>query len=199
MDVYPSLTYRDVEASLAFLEAAFGLEPVVLDDNRRSTPIRFAAVRHGDGMVLESRSDLRARLRSRSPDSLHRMTDDDFLDRFETGRIDEFSHRDHLRMAYAYARRGGGDHAVAMARRGIRRMVVAKGVAAKYHETLTVAWTRVVAHLVERSPADGFDAFLDANPMLLRRDLLLAHYSREQLLGDDARATFADPDLLALP
>lgn len=97
------------------------------------------------------------------------MTDDNFLDRFETGRIYEFSHRDHVRMVYAYAKRGGGDHAVAMARRGIR-MVVAEGVAAKYHETLTVAWARVVAHLVEHSPADGFDAFLDANPMLLRRD-----------------------------
>jgi hypothetical protein len=30
MDVYPCLTYRDLEAALAFLERAFGLEPEVL-------------------------------------------------------------------------------------------------------------------------------------------------------------------------
>ena len=32
MDVYPSLTYRDVEAALAWLEAVFGLEPLIFDE-----------------------------------------------------------------------------------------------------------------------------------------------------------------------
>jgi uncharacterized glyoxalase superfamily protein PhnB len=52
MDVYPSLTYRDVEAALAFLETAFGLEPVVFDGDGREAGIRFAAARHRHGMVM---------------------------------------------------------------------------------------------------------------------------------------------------
>jgi uncharacterized glyoxalase superfamily protein PhnB/mannose-6-phosphate isomerase-like protein (cupin superfamily) len=51
MDVYPSLTYRDVRAALAWLEAAFGLEPVTFDEDD-GEEIRFAAVRHGRGMVM---------------------------------------------------------------------------------------------------------------------------------------------------
>jgi hypothetical protein len=38
------------DAALAFLARAFGLEPVVFD--AASTEIRFAAVRHGSGMVM---------------------------------------------------------------------------------------------------------------------------------------------------
>lgn len=51
MDVYPSLTYRDVEAALEQLERAFGLERVIFDEPG-SDKIRFAAVRHREGMVM---------------------------------------------------------------------------------------------------------------------------------------------------
>ena len=51
MDVYPSLTYRDVEAALAWLEAVFGLEPLIFDEERAER-VRFAAVRHGRGMIM---------------------------------------------------------------------------------------------------------------------------------------------------
>ena len=51
MDIYPSLTYRDIEAALDQLETAFGLERVIMDagDGGR---IRAAAVRHRGGMVM---------------------------------------------------------------------------------------------------------------------------------------------------
>lgn len=49
MDAYPCLTYRDVESALEFLERAFGLEPVVF--GRGPEGVRFAAVRHGRGLV----------------------------------------------------------------------------------------------------------------------------------------------------
>jgi len=61
MDVYPSLTYRDLEAALEFLEEAFGLEPEVLGTDERGA-IRHAAVRHGEGLVL---------LQPDLPDQLH--------------------------------------------------------------------------------------------------------------------------------
>jgi hypothetical protein len=126
------------------------------------------------------------------------MTDETFLARFEAARLHSFDHRDHVRVAYAYARRGGVEHAVARARTGLRHFTAAHGEAARYHDTLTTAWARVVGHHAVAGGED-FDAFLDAHPDLLRRDLLLAHYSRERLFSDAARARFVEPDLLPLP
>ena len=56
MDVYPSLTYRDVEAALAFLEAAFGLEPVVLDEDGQPLELRDLAL--GERGRLTPRSSI---------------------------------------------------------------------------------------------------------------------------------------------
>ena len=125
------------------------------------------------------------------------MTDEAFLARFETGSLDGFSHRDHLRVAFAYARRGGVEHAVELARHGLRHLAAAHGEPERYHETLTTAWVRVVAH--HATGDTDFDGFLAAHPRLLDRDLLLAHYSRERLFSGAARARFVEPDLLALP
>ena len=127
------------------------------------------------------------------------MTDDAFLADFEATALQSFEHRDHVRMAYAYARRGGVAHAVARARQGLRRLTAAAGVPDKYHDTLTTAWARVIADHAVKSGDVGFDAFLAAHPRLLERDLLLAHYSRERLFSPAARAAFVEPDLVALP
>jgi hypothetical protein len=127
------------------------------------------------------------------------MTDDTFLARFEAGSLQYFDHRDHLRVAFAYARRGGIEHAVDRARRGLRHLTAAHGEPERYHETLTTAWARVIAHHALADAASGFDAFLAAHPRLLDRELLLAHYSRERLFSPTARARFVEPDLLALP
>ena len=126
------------------------------------------------------------------------MTDDAFLAAFESGSLRAFGHRDHLRVAFAYARRGGVEHAIDRARRGLRHIAAAHGEPERYHETLTMAWARVVAHHALAGD-DRFDAFLAANPHLLRRDLLLGHYTRERLFSAAARARFVEPDLLALP
>ena len=50
MDVYPSLTYRNVKAALHELQEAFGLEPVIFD--AEGEEIRAAAVKYGRGMVM---------------------------------------------------------------------------------------------------------------------------------------------------
>ena len=124
------------------------------------------------------------------------MTDEEFIDAFEAGRLRAFTHRDHVRMAFVYARAGGAEHAVANARAGIARLAAGTS---KYHETLTVAWARAVAHMSARSDAHSFDGFLSEFPQLERRDLLSAHYTRERLFSDEARAGFVEPDLRPLP
>jgi uncharacterized glyoxalase superfamily protein PhnB len=50
MDIYPSLTYRDVEAALDQLEAAFGFARVVYERGEDGR-IELAAVTHGQGLV----------------------------------------------------------------------------------------------------------------------------------------------------
>jgi hypothetical protein len=54
-------------------------------------------------------------------------------------------------------------------------------------------------HYALRAREDDFEAFLAAHPRLLERDLLRAHYLRERLFGEAARAAFVEPDLLTLP
>ena len=126
------------------------------------------------------------------------LSDQEFIARFEAHALEEFSHRDHLRIAFVYARRGGVQAAVEGARR-IRGLAEALGDPRKYHETMTVAWASLVGALAGDSAALTFPAFLAAHPELLRRDLLCLHYSRELLFSDRARAAFVDPDLAPLP
>jgi hypothetical protein len=126
------------------------------------------------------------------------LTDEEFLDGFERRSLSSFSHSDHIRLAFIYARRGGVEAAVAGARR-IRGFAADAGAAGKYHETLTVAWARIIAHLVAGSPEGPFPAFLGAHPELQDRKLLLKHYSQPRLWSEEARARFLEPDLLPLP
>lgn len=51
MDVYPSLTYRDVDTALEFLIAAFGLETASVGRDDNGT-VRWAELAHGEGRVL---------------------------------------------------------------------------------------------------------------------------------------------------
>jgi hypothetical protein len=127
------------------------------------------------------------------------VTDDTFLSRFEAASLPSFGHREHLRVAFAYARRGGVDHAVSRAREGLRHFAAAHGEPGRYHDTLTTAWARVVAHHAVLARDDDFGAFLAAHPRLVDRDLLSAHYSRERLFSACARAGFVEPDRQALP
>jgi hypothetical protein len=126
------------------------------------------------------------------------LDDDEFLALYEARSLRAFSHEDHVRMAFAYARRGGETAAVEGSRR-IRDLAAALGAPGKYHETLTVAWARVIAWHARESSAPNFPAFLEEHPQLRRRDLLSAHYSRDVLFGPEARAAFVAPDVAPLP
>jgi hypothetical protein len=126
------------------------------------------------------------------------LTDEQFLERFERRALDSFSHRDHIRLAFIHARRGGAEAAIAGARR-LRGFAADAGAPGKYHETLTVAWARIIAHLAAGSPGVAFPVFVSAHPELQERGLLLRHYSGARLWSEEARARFLEPDLLPLP
>ncbi len=47
--------------------------------------------------------------------------------------------------------------------------------------------------------AYGSDEFIDANPTLLDRGIMLTHYSAEVLFSEEARRRFVAPDLDGIP
>jgi hypothetical protein len=127
------------------------------------------------------------------------VDDSEYLDRFALGQLDDLPHEGHLKAVYLQTRRSGAESAVDFARAGLRQATRRAGVPEKYHDTITVAWARIVADHARRDPRDGFESFLEAHPQLRRRDLLDAHYTRERLSSDEGRVRFIEPDLLPLP
>lgn len=110
----------------------------------------------------------------------------------------DFHHRDHVRLAWLYARDWPEDDGRRCADT-IRRYATHHGAPGKYHHTMTLAWFRVVAGLRSREPEAEFDAFLEAHPELLDRELLARYYSADRLRSEQARAGWLEPDLAPLP
>ena len=89
-------------------------------------------------------------------------------------------------------------------RAGLRRLVQTFGVPDAidrgYHETMTVAWLRLVAVTLRAQPAQpDSEAFCDAQPHLLCRTTLRLYYSPGRILTAEAKARFVEPDLAPLP
>src|SRR5262245_39712037 len=104
------------------------------------------------------------------------MSDDEFLDRFERCDLDEFRHRDHVRLAWLCLRAYGWAGAAGRVRNGLRRFATHHGVPDKYHETMTVAWLAAVAEAIATTPDEtDFDAFVARNAWLLDGRALGVH------------------------
>jgi hypothetical protein len=133
------------------------------------------------------------------------MTDLEFLAAFESAAIpsDRWAHRDHVRVAFLYLRDLPFDDALARIRSGIRRLNRANGVTdgptSGYHETVTVAWARLVADAIPAGCATDFEAFAQSNPALLAKERLREHYSKPRLTAAEARSSFVEPDISPLP
>jgi hypothetical protein len=123
--------------------------------------------------------------------------------RFEDASLtpDEFRHEQHLIAALDCVRTYGPEIALDRFRRGLQQFLARHGVpASRYHETRTVAWLRLVAHV---NDVHGHKPYARLREALLREcgdaSLLSRHYSDALLESDAAREAFAEPDLLALP
>jgi hypothetical protein len=129
------------------------------------------------------------------------MTDDEFLAAFEAAAIPrpDWTHEAHVRMAWLYLTRLPHAEALERVRSGIRKLNGAIGSPDGYHETITVAYVRVIASRLR--DGEAFPAFRDRNPDLLDRTLsaLLRHYSAERLRSAEARRAFVAPDCGPLP
>jgi hypothetical protein len=130
------------------------------------------------------------------------MNDQEFLQAITDGLLPstQFHHRDHLRLAWLLNRRIDSESAGIAVADGIRRFAAIHGHAAKYHETLTQFWARIVDHMACVQPAIAdFDAFIAAFPILLDKGLPYRHWQTATIAGATARTTWVEPDLQALP
>jgi len=134
------------------------------------------------------------------------LNDEALLAAFEDASLPlaSWTHRGHVRVAWIYLERHGLAAAVSRMRDGLKHFTTAHGVPTGpmmgYHETLTIAWARVIEATRQNygSEADS-RAFCDAHPQLMVKTLLRVFYSRSHLLSEEARVGFVEPDLVALP
>ncbi len=129
------------------------------------------------------------------------MTDDEFLTAFEAAAFTrpEWTHEAHVRMAWLYLSRCGPAEALERVRGGIQKLNARIGSPDGYHETITVAFVRVIGSRL--TSGEDFPHFRDRNPDLFDRTLvaLLRHYTKHRLHCPEARRVFIDPDLEPLP
>ena len=130
----------------------------------------------------------------------------DLLRDFKEGKLprEDWTHAAHLIVALCYARLYPAPEALARLRAAIQHYNVAtaktKAQATGYHETITLAWFHLVRHFLDVfEDGRSLPALADALVELYSKDELFEHYTRDRLLGAEARATWVEPDLLPLP
>ena len=133
-------------------------------------------------------------------------SDHDFLRAFEdcTLPFEPWKHRAHIKVAYLYLRELPYEQALDKARTNIKRYNAATSTPETlergYHETMTVAWMKLVEFTVcEYGPAATAEEFLDAQEHLLNRKALRFFYTRDHLISWRAKAEWVEPDLVPLP
>ncbi|MBE1275459.1 hypothetical protein [Enterovibrio baiacu] len=116
--------------------------------------------------------------------------------------VEDFNHRAHVRLAYAYLVDNNADISNSLVKNALVSLLRFNNIEpyAKYHETLTRAWLLAVHHFMQHTdPCDNADAFIDQNPPLLDSQIMMTHYTKARLFSDEARHAFLEPDLDAIP
>ena len=122
------------------------------------------------------------------------MNDEEFLAAFEGCALEEFHHRDHVKVAYLYLRRYPLEEAIVKVRAGLQALAVAWGAPTDelekgYHETVTQAWLR------DGGEAENAEAFCEREAQLMEKNCLELFYSRERLFTWTAKREYVEPDL----
>ncbi|MFN8062887.1 MAG: hypothetical protein U0Q12_27290 [Vicinamibacterales bacterium] len=111
----------------------------------------------------------------------------------------QFHHRDHVRLAWLYLDAEPLARAERRMETAIRRYAGHLGAHNKYHQTLTLAWMRLVDLANAATPGAGtFEAFIDGHPALLDVSLVGRYYSQAAIDSLDAREGWVAPDLHGL-
>ena len=124
-------------------------------------------------------------------------TTNDLIDNFEQGKLEQFHHSDHLRMAFEYLCRYPALEALGRFSDTLRRFAAAQGKPHLYHETITWAYVLIIRQRMAQSAnPQEWDEFAQNNPDLFvwKKGILSRYYSEELLNSDLARKVFIFPD-----
>ena len=118
------------------------------------------------------------------------------LDRLRAGTLDpaEFSHLDHIGVAYEAITRYDFLEAARIVADGIRHLAEAAGDPMKFNATITLAFMSVIAERMGQARYADAAAFIEDNPDLATRAALAPWYSAERLTSDLARSVLLLPD-----
>ena len=123
---------------------------------------------------------------------------------FELGKYpkEKWTHQAHFVMAFWYCYHQPLPQAIRSIKDGIRHYNVCVGGQntedSGYHETITVFYTReVVRFLSHSSSLEDVDQLLEnlLEQPFLKKDYLSNFYTRETLMGREARARWVEPDI----
>ena len=124
-------------------------------------------------------------------------TTNDLIDNFEQGKLEQFHHSDHVRMAFEYLCRYPALEALGRFSDALRRFAAAQGKPNLYHETITWAYVLIIRQRMAQSanPRD-WNEFARNNPDLFvwKKGILSRYYSEDVLKSDLARKVFIFPD-----
>jgi uncharacterized glyoxalase superfamily protein PhnB len=125
------------------------------------------------------------------------LSDAEFLEQFDAGTLDlaTFNHESHLRAAWLCLRAAPFRDAVGRLRRGLKRLAIAAGHPQRYHETITVAYTRLIHRQMRLLNDPPWEEFKARSADLLSPDLaaLRALYGEATLESPESRKTFVPP------
>lgn len=126
------------------------------------------------------------------------LSDAEFLQQFDAGTLDlgTFDHAAHLRAAWLCLREAPFRDAVGRLRRGLKRLAISAGMPQRYHETVTVAYARLVHRQMRFLGRDlPYAEFEAGSPELFAPHLaaLKAIYPDGILDSPEARKTFVPP------
>jgi len=133
---------------------------------------------------------------------------EDLVHCFESGTLPRvrWTHHAHLMVGLWYISRFEESDAIRMIRDGIKKHNAAVGTknspTSGYHETITLAWARLVRDYVLRSEDADRESIELYRGLLFNfsdRGLLFKYYSRDLLMSPEARAAWMEPDLMPLP
>jgi hypothetical protein len=125
------------------------------------------------------------------------LSDEEFLDALHTCSLpkEQFGNADHFRLAWLHLQGRSVAEAEYLMRSGIRTFGAHHGRLDKYHETITLAWVRLLASHKEPT----FEEFLRVNEARLNLATLHRYWTPELLASETARLSWVPPDRAQLP
>jgi len=132
------------------------------------------------------------------------MDDSDLQILFERQNIlnTDFSHEKHIRIAFIYLSQNSFEHGLELIVSGIKQLNAANKVPGElrtrgFHQTITIAWAKLVAQRLENYAFTSSQEFLKKYPDILNPRLLNDYYTTERLMSWEAKREFIEPDIKA--